>query len=99
MWLCEKFCANMKTNFITVLCILGLLFGATAPCRATHDDDFMNTTADVLLVRPGCFIATILGTALFVVALPVTAISHSVERSAHTLVVRPAQLTFTRPLG
>jgi len=41
----------------------------------------------------------VLGSAVFVVALPVAAISGSVGRTADTLVVGPAQATFTRPLG
>ena len=67
-------------------------------CRASGDDDIATIT-DVTLVRPGCFLATVLGSAVFVVALPVAAISGSVGRTADTLVVGPAQATFTRPLG
>jgi hypothetical protein len=55
--------------------------------------------ADIVVVRPACFVATVLGSALFVVALPVAAISKSVNKTANTLVVKPAQATFTRPLG
>ncbi len=54
---------------------------------------------DTLLVRPVCFVATIFGSALFVVSLPVAATSKSIKRAAHALVVTPAQATFTRPLG
>jgi hypothetical protein len=53
----------------------------------------------VILVRPGCFVATAIGTAFFIVALPVAAVSGSVKQTADTLVVAPAQATFTRPLG
>lgn len=35
----------------------------------------------------------------FVVSLPWAATSKSIRRSAHALVFRPAQATFTRPLG
>jgi hypothetical protein len=41
----------------------------------------------------------VLGSAIFVVSLPVTAISKSVKKTADTLVVKPANATFTRPLG
>ena len=40
-----------------------------------------------------------LGSAIFVVALPVAAISKSVKKTADTLVAKPAKATFTRPLG
>lgn len=55
--------------------------------------------ADVVVMRPVCFVATILGTALFVVALPVSVPARSVKKTAHWFVVRPAKATFTRPIG
>ena len=66
--------------------------------RAGNDDDIATIT-DVALVRPGCFLATIVGSAVFVVALPIAAVSGSVHSTADTLVIGPAQATFTRPLG
>jgi hypothetical protein len=59
----------------------------------------METAADALVVRPACFVATAVGSVVFVVALPWAAISKSVKRTANTLVVKPANATFTRPLG
>jgi hypothetical protein len=59
----------------------------------------MKIVADVLLVRPGCFVATVIGSAVFVASLPIAAISRSVRRTAHIMVVKPARATFTRPLG
>ena len=55
--------------------------------------------ADALVIRPACFVATVLGSAVFVVALPAAAISKSVKKTANTLVVKPANATFTRPMG
>jgi hypothetical protein len=54
---------------------------------------------DVVVVRPLGLVATAIGTVLTVVALPFTIPSGSVEKSAHELIVRPAEYTFTRPLG
>jgi hypothetical protein len=59
----------------------------------------METAADVLVVRPVCLVATVIGSVVFVVALPAAAISKSVKKTANTLVVKPANATFTRPLG
>jgi hypothetical protein len=55
---------------------------------------------DLLLVRPVSLVATVLGTALFIVQLPLAVIqgdegSHAGEK----LVLAPARYTFTRPLG
>lgn len=55
--------------------------------------------ADALVGRPLCFVATALGAAIFVVALPVAVITKSVNSTAKTLVGIPAAATFTRPLG
>jgi hypothetical protein len=55
--------------------------------------------ADGLLLRPGGLIATVLGTVAFVVTLPFSIPTKSVERAAQKLVVAPAKYTFTRPLG
>jgi len=55
--------------------------------------------ADGLLLRPGGVIATILGTAVFVVTLPFSIPTKSVEKAAQKLVVDPARYTFVRPLG
>lgn len=54
---------------------------------------------DAVVVRPLGVAATLLGTALTVVALPFTIPSGSVESSAREWIVRPAEYTFRRPLG
>ena len=89
----------MKTKLITIACVFSLLFGTVTPSMASQDDVALDTVADVLVVRPGCFIATVLGAALFVVSLPVAVPSRSVKKTGSILVVRPAKATFTRPLG
>jgi hypothetical protein len=53
----------------------------------------------VVVARPVSFALTILGSALFVVSLPVAATSGCVDKAAKALVVAPAKDTFTRPLG
>lgn len=55
--------------------------------------------ADAVLVRPLGLAATAIGAAVFLVALPFTAIAGDVGQVGHELVVRPARMTFARPLG
>jgi len=88
----------MKTKLLTVVCVT--VFGLCS-VNAGHasEDDPIDVVADVALVRPGCFIATVLGSAVFIAALPIAVISRSVKETADTLVVEPAKATFTRPLG
>jgi hypothetical protein len=88
----------MKRKLLTVLCVCAVSLGSVNTSRAS-DEHAINDIADVTLVRPGCFLATVVGSIFFVVALPVAAISGSVKETANTLVVSPAQATFTRPIG
>ena len=87
----------MKTKLLTALCALTVLASAT-PAHA-DEDKTLPSIIDVGLVRPGCLAATIGGSALFVLALPFSAMSKSVKKTAHALVVYPAKATFTRPVG
>ena len=88
----------MKTKLVTAVCVLSILFCGALPTRA-DDKEPLDITMDAAIVRPGCFLATIIGSVIFVAVLPVAATSRSVKKTAHTLVVAPAQATFTRPLG
>ncbi len=54
---------------------------------------------DGLFVRPISLLGTVLGSVLFVVTLPFSAISGNVDEAADTLVMEPARFTFTRCLG
>jgi hypothetical protein len=87
----------MKTKLLTALCAVTVLASAT-PAHA-DEDKTLPAIIDVGLVRPGCLAATIGGSALFVLALPFSAMSKSVKKSAHALVVYPARATFKRPVG
>jgi hypothetical protein len=55
--------------------------------------------ADGLLARPLAVVASVVGAAVFVVTLPFTLPSKSVDRAAKQLVAKPAQYAFKRPLG
>jgi hypothetical protein len=82
---------------MTELCALTVLASAT-PVHA-EEDKTLDAIVDVGAVRPGCFVATVAGSAIFVLALPFAAMSKSVHKTAHTLIVYPARATFTRPVG
>jgi hypothetical protein len=71
----------------------------SADTTFAQDDAALNTIADTVVVRPACFLATIVGSAFFVISLPIAAASRSVKKAANVLVVKPARATFTRPLG
>ncbi len=54
---------------------------------------------DLLIARPLLIAATIIGTGLFVVALPFTATGGGIGRTGKALVVDPAKAAFVRCLG
>ena len=89
----------MKTRILTFCCVLAIYLSGMPSSRALDDSSTEAVAADVLVVRPVCFVATILGSAVFLIALPIAAISRTTHQTAHALVVKPARATFTRPLG
>jgi hypothetical protein len=88
----------MRTKLITIICAVTLCI-ATTSARAEVSTDPAMVVADVIVVRPLCFVATVVGSVFFVVSLPVAATSKSIKHTAHVLVVSPARATFTRPMG
>ncbi len=89
----------MKTKFVILICALAISSCGVSPSYAISDGSPEAVVADTLVARPACFVATVVGAACFVVALPFAALSKSVKKTGNTLVVKPAQATFTRPLG
>ena len=66
----------------------------------TNDDvSAESIIVDGLLLRPGGIVATVVGTAVFVVTLPFSIPTKSVDKAARKLIVDPAKYTFVRPMG
>lgn len=60
---------------------------------------YVSMTADAVLARPALFATTVIGTGLFVITLPFTLLSGSVQQAGEVLVGEPAKATFKRCLG
>jgi hypothetical protein len=56
-------------------------------------------TFDLFVVRPLSLVGTVVGTAVYVVALPINLITFNLVDPARRLIVEPAKYTFTRDLG
>ena len=85
---------------VLFLCATSLVHAAEDSYKArTEDVSAEAIIADGLLLRPGGLVATILGTAVFVVTLPFSIPTKSVDKAAQKLIVDPARYTFVRPLG
>jgi hypothetical protein len=89
----------MKNKSVIILCLAAVLAGQMNIASAAQADEGAAMIVDVVVARPACFAATVVGSAFFVVALPFALASKSVNRAAEALVVKPAKATFTRPLG
>jgi hypothetical protein len=59
----------------------------------------MQMIGDTFLVRPALLAATVLGTGVFVVSLPFSALGGNVQEVANMMVVTPFKGTFMRCLG
>jgi len=88
----------MKKTTIAVLVVCALIM-ISAPALAETPKDGMVIVADVLLARPVGLISIAVGTVMWVVALPFSLPSGSVDMAGKLLVVDPCKFTFTRPLG
>lgn len=92
----------MKTKTCVCLCAVVLSMtvgtGRSLASNASCTDPAV-IVADFVVVRPLCLAVTVIGSAFYVLSLPVAATSKSVHRTTKALVVQPAKATFTRPLG
>jgi hypothetical protein len=78
-----------------------LLLLTTTSTRAAEEYGwrFAATTTDIFIARPFTFAATLLGGAIWTVALPITAATRNSKESFDALVRHPWDLTFNRDLG
>ena len=90
---------TMRAKLLTAICVLAITLCSVGSACAADDTGPLAVAADAIVVRPACLVATIVGSVVFVVALPAAAASKSIKKTADTLVVKPAAATFTRPLG
>ena len=88
----------MKRKALAMFLALCMVLSA-APAFAGEPKDGMEVAADVLIVRPVSLVAAVVGTAVFIVALPFSIPSGSVEKTGKLLVADPFKYTFARPVG
>ena len=88
----------MKIKSLCAL-LVGALVLVTLPSTAQAKDADQELVAAEVIVRPVCLVATACGFALFIVSLPFTAIAGDVDKTADTLIGKPARATFTREMG
>jgi len=87
----------MKKTVAILLAIM-IIFTASA-VFAKDKPGAANIIGDMVLLRPLGVCSLVIGTAFFIVSLPIAAISQSTKQTAEVLVADPFKFTFTRPLG
>ena len=94
-------------KFITPLIIFTILAMVLAPlCPSALAAETQlgqptpgNTFIDALIYRPVGLVAIPVGTVLFIITIPFSALGGNVDQAFGNLVVAPAKYTFCRPLG
>ncbi len=84
-----------------ILTLTFIPFGSAVLAQEEAEDvDIPGKMAvDILLARPIGIISTVLGTALFIVSLPFSALGGNTKQAYENLIAKPAKYTFKRPLG
>lgn len=100
------FRSRMQSGVALMVAVLFLC--TTSLVHAAEDSYMVKDRGDVsaeaiivdgLVLKPAGVMATLLGTMVFVVTLPFSLPTKSVDKAAQKLVVDPAKYTFVRPLG
>jgi len=89
------------------IAVAALAFCAVAPAADEAIEPIEPDTAptgeqmavDIIVVRPLSLAGTVLGTAIYIVALPFNALTLNFKEPARRLILEPAKYTFVRPLG
>jgi hypothetical protein len=87
----------MKKAFIVIITILFTLTATLSFAANTDKDEAM--VLDTLIGRPAGLAATVVGTAVFVLALPFSLLGGNTGDTARSLIVNPARFTFGRAVG
>ena len=87
----------MKKTSIALLVVCALI-ASTAPAFAEATDGAA-VICDLLIARPVGLASIVIGSVMYVVALPFSIPSDSVDKTGKLLVVDPFKYTFSRPLG
>jgi hypothetical protein len=95
---------NIIAKQFTIFCVIAALLFIPSAASAQGMPDKENPDSgkmafDILLMRPFGMIATVLGSAAFVVSLPFSFMGGNIEPAYEKMVEDPAAYTFNRSLG
>ena len=87
---------------LLIAAMIFIPFGTSALAQSKTADINVSAeamTADLLVIRPLGIVATVVGSAIFIVSLPFSALGGNTKIAYQKLVKDPAKFTFKRPLG
>jgi hypothetical protein len=92
---------NIRRAVAVFSFVASMAGSAPAIAQETYprDTDSGAMAVDLIFVRPVSLVSSVVGAAIFVVALPFTLPSQSAAESGRALVTRPLEYTFNRRLG
>jgi len=93
---------TLRRAIVAISCAALMAGSAMAMAHDSFPSDGANPDGmlpDLFLVRPVGLVGTVLGSAVFLVALPFTLPTHTAGEAANSFVIRPFEYTFNRPLG
>ena len=87
---------------LLIAAMIFIPFGTSALAQSKTMDNNVSAeamTADLLVIRPLGIVATVVGSAIFIVSLPFSALGGNTKTACQKLVKDPAKFSFKRPLG
>lgn len=93
--------ADKSIVIILIAALVLIPFGSAAMAGGPSDNEKTSgkMALDLLLVRPAGILATLCGSAIFIVGVPFSALGGNTRDTYEKLVVEPVKFTFKRPLG
>lgn len=94
--------AKQSIIFLIIATLVLIPFGTSALAGSQKMSDDLSAgamAADLIFARPLGIVALVLGSAIFIVSLPFSALGGNAGEASQKLVVDPAKFTFKRPLG
>jgi hypothetical protein len=88
--------------FLIIAAMIFIPFGTCALAKGKVLDNDVSgeaMAADFFIIRPLGIVTSVLGTAVFIVSLPFSALGGNTKTACRKLVQDPFNFTFQRPLG
>ncbi|WP_243632234.1 hypothetical protein [Parazoarcus communis] len=95
---------TLHARLLRLVLVTSLTLAGSLPAAAQHGepvtgDRGSDMAVDLIVVRPLGLVATVIGTAGFILALPFTLPTGTVGETAKEWIGDPLEYTFDRPLG